>query len=588
MDDRATPDWLARCDLPRAWGDQAAWTVLDTNFGNAQCFVQCWRTWRQDLRRPRMLHYVGITPCTPHAEPLAAMANGSEDAALWQALAAQCAERGTGFHRILLDQGRVSLTLCVGELRSMLKEQLFLADTVRTLGTGDAWEVQWLARRCKRGARVWVDLPPSVRDIAESALRAQLRSAGFACDAPPPIPPSGLLASLTGRFDPHWEIATRRSPLRHASSTAARCAIIGAGISGASVAHALAVRGWQVTVMDQERAPAGAASGLPVGLAVAHASVDDSPRSRLSRSGTRLAMQHAQQHLDCGQDWEHSGVLECKPGAAAQWHHHAAWIKPAALVRAWLSHPGITVTALTPVGALRRVDGLWHLRNPQGDTLGVFEQVVIANALGCKALLRQTLDNNPDIDWDAGLLDKLNALQALHGTLSHGTYTEDIANLPTTPVNGNGCFFPRVPGAHGMQWACGSTFETDALAAADLGAQHATNLQRLQALLPALGSSLVQALDRGPVSLWSSTRCVTHDRLPLVGSADAAGSGLWLSVGMGARGLSLAPLCAELLVARMGAEPLPVESTLARSLDVRRVRRTRSTLPGGPLSDQTL
>ena len=40
---------------------------------------------------------------------------------------------------------------------------------------------------------------------------------------------------------------------------------------------------------------------------------------------------------------------------------------------------------------------------------------------------------------------------------------------------------------------------------------------------------------------------------------------------MGSRGLSFAMLCAELLAARLGAEPWPVEASLARALHARRV-----------------
>lgn len=589
MDARGAPDWLARCDLPRAWAGQTAWTVLDADYGDGRAFVQCWETWRQDPQRPHMLHYVGIAAQAPHIIPLTTKAEdgASENTALWQTLAAQCAGRGAGFHRILLDDGRVSLTLCVGEMHAMLKEQGFLADTMRAANTSDPWVVQWLARCCKHGARLYVDAAPTAIDVPQTALRHLLRDAGFVCDVPAPSQAPATSAaqcpSITGQFHPRWEISTRRSPLHHPIHSPARCAIVGAGISGASVAHALALRGWQVAVFDQERLPAGAASGVPVGLAVAHISADDNPLSRLSRSGTRLAMQHAQQLLACGHDWEPSGVLERKPGVAAQWHPHAAWMKAAALVQAWLNHSAITFTGLTCVSTLHRAEGLWHLTAAQGHALGAFEHVVIANAMGCKVLLRQALQSDCSTDWAPGLHDQLNALQPVHGTLSHGTYAEEIDNLPTTPVNGNGCFFPQVPGPHGAQWATGSTFETGAMAAADLGTQHSSNLQRLRAVLPEWGDTLVQALDRGPVSLWSSTRCVSHDRLPLVGPADtAARSGLWVNVGMGARGLSLAPLCAELLMARMCGEPLPVESSLARRLDACRVRRVRPSAAGSP------
>jgi tRNA 5-methylaminomethyl-2-thiouridine biosynthesis bifunctional protein len=133
-----------------------------------------------------------------------------------------------------------------------------------------------------------------------------------------------------------------------------------------------------------------------------------------------------------------------------------------------------------------------------------------------------------------------------------------------------------VPSATGEQWLAGSTFEPDALVASDLKAQHVANMERLRQLLPVDGFDLADTLDRGPVGQWSATRCVTHDRLPLVGPIETtSGSGLWLCVGMGARGLSFSALCAELLVARLGAEPLPVEFSLSGSLDANRAQRLR-------------
>jgi tRNA 5-methylaminomethyl-2-thiouridine biosynthesis bifunctional protein len=47
--------------------------------------------------------------------------------------------------------------------------------------------------------------------------------------------------------------------------------------------------------------------------------------------------------------------------------------------------------------------------------------------------------------------------------------------------------------------------------------------------------------------------------------------GLWVCTGMGARGLTLGLLCAELLAARLHGEPLPVEAKLAQALGVERL-----------------
>lgn len=547
--------------LPSAWAGRRAWAVLDTIFGDGDRFLNVWRTWQQDAQRPRMLHYVGVT----------ADACGLRVPA---ALKDVCAHLGPGVHRILLDEGRVSLTLCRGETQAMLGEQVFQADTVLAQAPADKWAAQLLARRCKRASRLYVVLPvhaAAAADLEHTA--ALLQAAGFVLDDPAAEP-----AMLTGSFNPHWQLSHTRSPNAHVARTPARCAVIGAGLAGASVAHALAVRGWQVSVLDQEVAPAAGASGLPVGLAVPHVSADDNPRSRLTRSGTRLLAQHAQRLLKRAEDWDPSGVRELHPGGDSVWHPHAFWIKPATLVRAWLAQPGIQFLPYAKVATMRRVDGVWYLTGEQDKELGCFDVVVLANAMGCVPLLRAGLGTAAQTLPD--LQDTLAGLHAVHGTLSYGTYAEPLPGLPATPVNGNGCFIPHVPGPDGAQWCAGATFEPEALAAADTPAQHALNMQRLRQLLPMDEFDLPDTLDRGPVAQWTSTRCVTHDRLPLVGPLDtAAGPGLWLCVGMGARGLSLAALCAELLAARLGAEPLPVEFSLSRSLDVNRIRRKPEIRP---------
>jgi len=56
---------------------------------------------------------------------------------------------------------------------------------------------------------------------------------------------------------------------------------------------------------------------------------------------------------------------------------------------------------------------------------------------------------------------------------------------------------------------------------------------------------------------------------------DAANApGLLACTGMGARGLTLAVLCGELLAAGLHGEPLPLDAALARALAASRFRAT--------------
>ena len=568
---------LASCALPHAWADLPAWTVLDTAFGVLTPFLHCWHTWQTDARRPRMLHYVGMLS-TAQAQQLPALVQqAGRTTPHWQplakAVATACADLGPGQHRILLAQGQLSLTLCVGDTPALLAEQQFLAHTLWVHGSDtswDKWSIKALARCSQRGARL-------VLNNAPPEAAAWLAEAGF-------VDLLHEVARLQACFQPRWSLGARdQAP---AAIAPQRCTVLGAGISGASVAYALARRGWQVTVLDQHPAAAGGASGLPAGLVVPHVSADDSPRSRMSRVGARLMLQHASTLLQRGHDWQASGVEERDlEHGTTRWHAQGAWIRPARLVRAWLGHPGIRCLYNTPVTGIQQQEGQWQLLGPGGATWSESDIVVLANATGCVPLMRTPAHAQ---HLGEGLVQRLESLHAVHGTVSYAMHPAlpPAAHWPVHPVNGHGNFLPQIPLDAGLAWLAGSTFEPDRIPEqaghrlAPLAEQHRANAQRLGELLPAVGAELMPAFAANAVQHWSATRCVTHDRLPLVGPLQDTPSSttptLWIHAGMGARGLTFSALGAELLAARLCGEPWPLESSLARSLDVRRPKRRRS------------
>jgi tRNA 5-methylaminomethyl-2-thiouridine biosynthesis bifunctional protein len=126
----------------------------------------------------------------------------------------------------------------------------------------------------------------------------------------------------------------------------------------------------------------------------------------------------------------------------------------------------------------------------------------------------------------------------------------------------------------------GSTFERDLEALppspADQQAAHAANWAKLQGLLPSAAQQLEPVFRNGEADArlrsWAAVRCTAPDRLPIVGPVEPDGQpGLWACTAMGARGLTLALLCAELLAARLHGEPLPVDTRLARALGSERL-----------------
>lgn len=573
------------CDLPRAWRASQVWRILDTFFDAAR-LLHTWQAWRADPQRPRLLHYVALATHPPEPGAIRQAATDPLLAPLAQELAAQCFGLLPGFHRITLQQGQLLLTLCLGPTQALLREQRFEADSV-FLDTGppsqawDHWGAKALARCCRRGTAL--ACPPG-----SAALAQALRQCGFEME------------EHRGTFNPPWEIRHTRPPANAPATPPSDCAVIGAGLAGASVAASLARRGWQVQVLDAAPAPAAGASGLPAGLMVPHVSADDSPRSRLSRAGIRLMLQELRRLLPPGQDWQASGVLErrldgtpglpaawpppgqqwsrlARPddfsgawaqglgaGVPALWHAQAAWVKPARLIDAWLAQPGVRFCAHAHVASLRRDGDAWQLLDAAGQCLATARHVVLANAGDAVRLLARLRQDTPDRLAD---LDRLGTVHDVRGMLSWGQQPADASALPPFPVNGLGSLLPGVPTEEGLAWYAGASYEPVEQPGTSEARQHQDNWDRLQTLLPAAARVLQAAFTAGKVAHWHGTRCVSADRLPVVGPLDDdTAPTLWISAAMGSRGLSLALLCAELLAARLGAEPWPVEARLARSV----------------------
>ena len=587
------------------------WRVLDTDFGDGEAFLRTWLTWKHDAQAPRLLHYVACCQQPVAANQLFLGSEADPDiVALTKTLVPQWLGLLPGFHRFLLNQGRVILTLCIGDTLALLRQQQFAADALYLSATlADAAHashdirlrlVKALARCSRRGTTLRFNGAPVPGRLA---WQSALASCGFAFRPASPGP-NGDEDGLNVVFDPPWPIRHSRQTDLTTALPIQTCAIVGAGLAGAAVAAALAQRGWQVRVFDQSATAAAGASGLPAGLVVAHVSSDDCQLSRLSRAGVRLMLQQARQHLVTGQDWGPHGVLERQVGGSPQlpkawpapgcdwvrpgqlttqgwpehnvitdslWHPQGAWIKPAALVRGWLKQPGVDFQPQTQVTGLRRGAQGWALLDATGTLICHADRVVLANACGAKPLLHSLALQEPEF---ALRLARLPASHGMRGLMSWGKHREDTAEqraFPIFPVNGSGSVIAHVPLASGTAWYIGSSYQPETQPERTDADNHGRNFAHLQQLLPELAEDLRQDFARQQVQNWKGTRCVTRDRLPLVGALDGGPEpSLWICAGLGSRGLSFSVLCAELLAARMGAEPLPVEAQLAKALDALR------------------
>ncbi|ABM37731.1 bifunctional tRNA (5-methylaminomethyl-2-thiouridine)(34)-methyltransferase MnmD/FAD-dependent 5-carboxymethylaminomethyl-2-thiouridine(34) oxidoreductase MnmC [Polaromonas naphthalenivorans] len=591
--EQAREVFLKGCGLPNAWAGQPQWCVLETGFGLGLNFLVTWAAWKADPLRPRLLHFVSTEAYPASADDVLRSAlTHPELIPFAEQLKRQLWGLLPGVHRLVFEGGQVLLTLCIGDTKAMLREPSFEADSVYLDGFSpqrnpDIWDVHTfkaVARCCRRGTRIatWT-IARSVRDA--------LAQCGFVVKKVPGTPPKR--DNLQGEYQPAWEVKKSRiTPERKAP---ARCIVIGAGLAGSAVAASLARRGWQVTVLDAASTPAAGASGLPAGVLAPHVSPDDSLLSRLSRSGIRAMLQQADALLQTNIDWSPTGVLEhcveharqlpaawhpgqaladaagdwtrpatseqlkhcgLSPETPALWHVQAGWIKPARLVQAWLSSPGVSWHGNAAVSQLVRQAGAWQALDATGNELASAELVVLAAGHGSRAL-------SEIASPQAG---RPLALQAIRGQASWGLHAPGTEQaMPAFPVNGHGSLVPRVPLEQGLAWVTGSSFERDNTSPQLRPEDEQHNFGKLKTLLPAAAQALTAQFESGQVRGWTGVRCATPSRLPALGPLENA-QDVWVCSGMGSRGLTFAALCAELLAARLHGEPLPVELRQADAL----------------------
>ncbi|MEJ8821396.1 FAD-dependent 5-carboxymethylaminomethyl-2-thiouridine(34) oxidoreductase MnmC [Variovorax humicola] len=572
--------FLAGCGLPAAWAHQPQWLILETGFGFGFNFLTTLQAWLADPARPRMLHFVSIEAHPVGTEDLLRAASAYPELAdLARMLAAQWVELLPGFHRMSFEGGHVLLTLCIGDVQAMLRAQRFEADSVFLDGfSPDRNPAMWspetlkaVSRFARRGTGI------ATWTIAR-AVRDALTQCGFQVKKAPGLPPKR--DCLRGTFDPAWT-PRRRTPAAE-RAVPGRCAVIGAGLAGAAVATSLARRGWQVDVFDKAHHAAAGASGLPVGMLAPHVSSDDALLSRLTRAGIRATWQQLETLLSEGSDWCASGVLERRPdgdvrvppgwyadgpnlswpasasqvdrirlpeNAPALWHRRAGWVRPHALVAAWLESPGVHLHTGCEVERIGPSMAGWCLFGANDRLLREADRVVIAAG------------------FESGRFIASLPLQPVRGQVEWGTVPPG-ATLPTTPVNGDGHLIAGVPYGDDLLWLTGATFDRDSVDVAPRRDDTDANRERLARLHPAAASALAASFEAN--APWTGVRCASADRRPLVGPVPGP-PGLWACTALGSRGLSFAALCAELLAAQWHAEPLPLPATLARALDTRRM-----------------
>ncbi|MGE5336961.1 MAG: tRNA (5-methylaminomethyl-2-thiouridine)(34)-methyltransferase MnmD, partial [Gemmatimonadota bacterium] len=490
--------------LPARWAHGEQFVIVETGFGLGTNFLAAWQAWRDDPRRPHRLHFVSV-----ELHPLAAAALRANAPPELSVLAGQLADAWPlplpGVHRCEFEGGAVVLTLALGDAREIVPRfacgaDAFFLDGFAPDRNPQIWEaplLKALARLARPGATLatWCTAR-TVRDALTAAgFEVQLR-AGF----------GHKRQMLTGHFAPRWRVRRHEPPAAYRGERSA--VVIGAGLAGATVAHALARRGWHVQVVERERAPASRASGLPWGLLYPQITADDSVLARLTRAGFYASRRALRTLAAAGGErilWQVCGVFRQAGDVAeeAEWRALAVrlqlpsqfarfvdvgeagrllgaaplrggwWFADGALVSAatWCAQalvpPSISLRCGCAVERLERAGDAWLARAADGRALASAPVAVVASALDAPRLLHGSA-----------------AVVAVRGRI---TQVEPAAFASLRAgLTGDGYLLHGPDGWSGV----GATYETrmpgdETISALDDGRAQASNLARAPRLLAA-------------------------------------------------------------------------------------------------------
>lgn len=599
--------FLAHNELPLRFAALPAGgrlSVGETGFGTGLNFLCAWQLFERTAPADTRLHFVSVErfPLT-RADLQKALALWPELAPWADALLAQYVAVHPGFQRFVFAEGRVVLTLLVGDVLERLPELDARIDAWFLDGFAPAKNPEmWTPALFAELARLSAPGASLATFTSAGFVRRGLNAAGFAMQRVKGFGQKREM--LAGRFEGTPQEAAKpwfARPPRPAGPREAL--VIGAGLAGCAAAASLARRGWQVTLLERRAAVAEETSGNPQGVLYLKLSAHGTALSRLILAGfgfTRRLLQR----LEPGRDWSPCGVLQLasdareaarqaelaaafpadllhglgraeaeeRAGVALDsgglFYPEAGWVHPPALCAHLAAHPNIRLLPHREVLDLHREDGQWCAR--AGETL--LARAPVAVFCGGAEIAR--------FPEAAGL-----PLKRIRGQISRLPATAASRDLQTV-LCAEGYVAPPRDGEHTL----GASFRFDSTELELTAKEHAENLQLLREISTDLAERLqADRLDPAALDGRAGFRCTSPDYLPIAGPlADAAAfaeayavlgkdarqvpqhpcpwlDGLYVSSGHGSRGLLSAPLAGELLAAWLDDEPLPVPRAVAEA-----------------------
>ncbi|GAA3917872.1 bifunctional tRNA (5-methylaminomethyl-2-thiouridine)(34)-methyltransferase MnmD/FAD-dependent 5-carboxymethylaminomethyl-2-thiouridine(34) oxidoreductase MnmC [Litoribacillus peritrichatus] len=618
-----------------------AFVIAETGFGTGLNFLAVCQMWDKYLANtPHKLEFISTEkyPLT-HGDIERAMKTWPELTPWAAPLTENYPKMCAGFQKVIINKN-ISLLLAFGDAADSFaqiaaKVDAWFLDGFAPAKNPDIWspalftQVQRLSHTettyaTFTAARVVRDLLAEhgftvVKDVGFGVKREMI----YGCAVPEKIPHRTVNHQSLSANTQVWNKVQKSQQ----NETQARTAtIIGAGLSGAHTAHALAKKGWKVTVLEQEAQIASGASGNFQGVIYTKPASKETKEDGFYLSSFQYAVQHYRHHFSEIQNetiWKQTGllqlaqtpedetrlkaVLENNPGSdlmawqtpeqasevsglniqqAALFYPDSGWVNPVKACHMLLQHENILTQCNQKVTDLFHQNSQWVITTETNQYTS--DIVVLASAWESDQFSQtQHLNLTPIRGQVSRLSSKV--------LKSNGLLSDQKMDIPSPNVVI--CSDAYVTPTDEGYLNFGATFDLK-----DTNTEYRTedvekNLEKLKQI-----SDDFTPLDQVATEEFdgrAAVRCITNDRLPVVGQINdhpamieqyqklrkdknwkytdpgKYHTGLYANLGHGSKGLTTIPLCTDLLCAIINEEPLPFPQPLVDSLSP-----TRFTIKG--------
>tara|TARA_R110002153_G_scaffold10418_1_gene41138 strand:+ start:14772 stop:16763 length:1992 start_codon:yes stop_codon:yes gene_type:complete len=620
--DETTHVFVKNNKLLERWKEysEPLFTIAETGFGtglNVLVTILYFEKFMQQVGNPAFrLHFISIEKFPiSHVDLAQALSLYPQLEQYSQPLLEQYPIPVEGCHRLSFLGGKVILDLWLGDVHNVLpkieNKPQGLVDTWFLDGFAPSKNPEmWTQSLFENMALLAKDQCHFATFTAAGHVKRGLREAGFTVEKQPGH--GRKRDMLAGSIDKSSENLSRLPYFTRIPATmnkTPKIAIIGGGLAGANCAYALSKRGLQATLYCQDDALAQGASGNAQGGFYPQLNAEAGHASQIHALAFNYASKLYKQLLNRGFHYSHQwcGTIQLafNDKVASRYHKlinnqtwpeslihwidakqattlanldlpypglyipQAGWINLPELVSGLVKAADSKVETNKQLTSLERFNGAWQLNWQDG---GHTDADIVIMATGSDSADCEQMSQLP--------------FRLVRGQVENINSQNQLADLATVLCH-KGYLTPAWQGSH----ALGSTYIKDDKNCDYRLTEQQTNLaMHQQALTKCDWIHDIQATPKGRAAI----RCSTPDHLPMVGAVPDSNiqtqqyhdlykalpakhypqpinhTNLFMLCGLGSRGLTTAPLCAEILVSQILDEPLPLANQLLDALNPNR------------------